>query len=331
MKQDSQKSMDNQKTTAQDQSKPKQKVGWKYVVLGQAVGVLLGAGAAFLLKHRASENAPSDLLADEGASPEGWTAVDESQPFEQALEEARETVGGTGAFTWRGGVYASSSQEEWMAMDETERQAIVERFDTEIPADVIDASPVDDGEVGSVQAETAQSVDDASVAEQDFVEAQADAFSLGDDGYIHVTDADGNDFVYDNGERVDVSDFGDVVMVEALNDADESSPLIVEDGDDVSVVLDDAAFVVDDDAVSVVLDDDADSADDDAMMDNEGTADMGLGDAFPEPMAFTLPEDDMVGTLTEGFTDDGFLPFDVQPLENCFLDSDPVAHGSDAQ
>ena len=81
MKQDSQKSMDNQKTTAQDQSKPKQKVGWKYVVLGQAVGVLLGAGAAFLLKHRASENAPSDLLADEGASPEGWTAVDVSQPF----------------------------------------------------------------------------------------------------------------------------------------------------------------------------------------------------------------------------------------------------------
>ena len=203
-----------------------------------------------------------------------------------------------------------------MAMDETERQAIVERFDTEIPADVIDASPVDDGEVGSVQAETAESVDDASVAEQDFVEAQADAFSLGDDGYIHVTDADGNDFVYDNGERVDVSDFGDVVMVEALNDADESSPLIVEDGDDVSVVLDDAAIVLDDDAVSVVLDDDADSANDDAMMDNEGTADMGLGDAFPEPMAFT---------------DDGFLPFDVQPLENCFLDSDPVAHGSDAQ
>ena len=78
MKQDSQKTMDNQTATVAVDSRrqPNQKVGWKYVVLGQSVGVLLGAGAAFFLKHRASENAASDSLEDEGASPEGGRRTD---------------------------------------------------------------------------------------------------------------------------------------------------------------------------------------------------------------------------------------------------------------
>lgn len=325
MKQDSQKTLDNQTATVAVDSRrqPNQKVGWKYVVLGQSVGVLLGAGAAFFLKHRASENAASDSLEDEGASPEGWIAADDSQSFEQAIEEAREAVGSTGAFSWRGGVYATSSQEEWMAMDETERQAIVEQFEPEVPADVIDVRPVVDAGTDVEQPVVEQFVDEVSVEEQDFVEAQTEAFALEDDGYIHVNDSEGNDFVFADGERIDVSDSADVMVVEADTDADQDPSMAVEDVDDVSVVLDDAAIVVDDDAVSVVVDD--------AMADSGGMDEFGAGDAFPEPMAFTLPEDDMVGTLTEGFGDDGFVPFDVQPLENCFLDSDPVAQGADTQ
>lgn len=325
MKQDSQKTLDNQTATVAVDSRrqPNQKVGWKYVVLGQSVGVLLGAGAAFFLKHRTSENAASDSLEDEDASPEGWIAADDSQSFEQAIEEAREAVGSTGAFSWRGGVYATSSQEEWMAMDETERQAIVEQFEPEVPADVIDVRPVVDAGTDVEQPVVEQFVDEVSVEEQDFVEAQTEAFALEDDGYIHVSDAEGNDFVFADGERIDVSDSADVMVVEADTDADQDPSMAVEDADDVSVVLDDAAIVVDDDAVSVVVDD--------AMADSGGMDDLGAGDAFPEPMAFTLPEDDMVGTLTEGFGDDGFVPFDVQPLENCFLDSDPVAQGADTQ
>ena len=325
MKQDSQKTMDNQTATVAVDSRrqPNQKVGWKYVVLGQSVGVLLGAGAAFFLKHRASENAASDSLEDEGASPEGWIAADDSQSFEQAIEEAREAVGSMGAVSWRGGVYATSSQEEWMAMDDTERQAIVEQFEPEVPADVIDVKPVVDVGTDGEPPEVEPFVDEVSVEEQNLVETQTETFALENDGYIHVNDSEGNDFVFADGEQIDVSDSADVMLVEADVDADQDPSMVVEDVDDVSVVLDDAAIVVDDDAVSVVFDD--------AMADSGGMDEFGAGDAFPEPMAFTLPEDDMVGTLTEGFGDDGFVPFDVQPLENCFLDSDPVAQGADSQ
>ena len=208
-------------------------------------------------------------------------------------------------------------------MDDTERQAIVEQFEPEVPADVIDVKPVVDVGTDGEPPEVEPFVDEVSVEEQNLVETQTETFALENDGYIHVNDSEGNDFVFAEGERIDVSDSADVMLVEADVDADQDPSMVVEDVDDVSVVLDDAAIVVDDDAVSVVVDD--------AMADSGGMDEFGAGDAFPEPMAFTLPEDDMVGTLTEGFGDDGFVPFDVQPLENCFLDSDPVAQGADTQ
>ena len=327
------------------QSKTKKRVGWKFIALGQTVGILLGAGIAHVVKKQTTEGeSVADHVDDHADTFAGLTDVSDSQTFEQALEEARETVGNEGAFSWRGGVYATCPQDEWMAKTETERELFTKSVSTDIPAEEIDVKPfaTDDGDSDAMvievsdeqlpeveQIQMADMQDDVvqmadmqddvvqmTEMQDDVVQtAQADAVTLEDDGFIHVTDQDGHDFVFVNNELINVSDNDDVVLVGVSDDNSQEVSAFAS-------IPDAGAHIVQvaDDADVLVVDDD------DVMNDGE-VVDLDTGNPFAEPMAFPMAEDDMVDTFTEGFGDDGFMPLDVQPLENSLFDPNAVVEG----
>ena len=286
---------------------PKKKmVRWKSIALGQAIGVLLGAGIVHVARRHdaddvaetASEDAPDDTMVD-------VISGDDSLPFEQVVADAREIIGDNGVVTWRGGVYATCSHDEWMAKTETERQTLTQQVSTEIP--------VNDIEVMTPAEETMSSPEEVEVV------VQQEGCTLGDDGYVHVTDSEGHDYIYVDNERVDISYSDDVSVVSVDEDSAVAQTADVLDTDgQVIDVVDNVDDIDMNDDVVVVADDD--TATDDNAVGFDGN------ELFAEPMAFPI-DDDMVSMQTEGFNDDGLMQMDILPLDNSFYNDGPVVDG----
>lgn len=117
---------------------------WKYVAIGGAAAVLVGAGAivgtkALAAKLKDTEEA-GDAAQDEAqdsSTPEAHVGNDLS--FGEAFAEARAQVGPGGVFTWHGGVYGTYYETEWNAMTPAEKEAFSRGVHTEVSAADVDA------------------------------------------------------------------------------------------------------------------------------------------------------------------------------------------------
>ena len=260
---------------------PLSKVGWKTVAIGQTVGVLLGAGLLYATKRETSppntvENPESDAMTDE--PPLEVATVNDSLSFEHALAEAQTHVGDEGVFVWRGGVYASCDEQQWNAKPEEEKQHIIDHIDTEITIEQIE--------------------EDQTV-------------SMEDDGFIHVTDEHGHDYVYVNNERIEIAGNDDVSIVGAYGSEDEDgiiSSFAATDNTHVIHTMDDVTVI--------------DETEDDDIAYGE-VVDMQTGEVYSQPVALVQQEDDSQEVLIvedeeEAVVDDA--PADLMQIEAMQMD-----------
>lgn len=114
---------------------------WKYVTIGGAAAVLVGAGALVGTKALAAklkdDGAAEDAAAEDGAAREAHVSDDLS--FGDAFKAAREEVGPGGVFTWHGGIYNTYTEAEWNAMSGAEKNAFMQGVHAEVPASHVDA------------------------------------------------------------------------------------------------------------------------------------------------------------------------------------------------
>ena len=116
-----------------DRNSDNKNVGWKYVLIGEVPGVMMGvagtvAAAQYAMAHgtfvRGQENALEVPVA----------RIDDRMSFSEAVASARAQVGDGGVFQWRGDVYNTFYKEEWDNMTDKQRADFVERYqNTEIP------------------------------------------------------------------------------------------------------------------------------------------------------------------------------------------------------
>lgn len=124
----------------------KKNVPWKFVGLGAATGVLMGAGALFANEAMASETPEMKEVQPENAAEAELNAnqempvakVNSSDSFEHAFAEAREQVGPGGVFHWNGGIYNTFTQEEWNAISDADKHAFAAKVQPEYGVDKID-------------------------------------------------------------------------------------------------------------------------------------------------------------------------------------------------
>lgn len=132
----------------------KKNVPWKFVGLGAATGVLMGAGALFANEAMASETHDSQdvqptepVETEQEANAEMPVAkVDPSDSFEHAFEEARAQVGPGGVFHWHGGIYNTYTQEEWNAMSDADKHAFAAKVQPEYGVERINTTHITEKE-----------------------------------------------------------------------------------------------------------------------------------------------------------------------------------------
>ena len=110
-----------------DRNSDNKNVGWKYVLIGEVPGVMMGvagtvAAAQYAMAHgtfvRGQENALEVPVA----------RIDDRMSFSEAVASARAQVGDGGVFQWRGDVYNTFYKEEWDNMTDKQRADFVERY-----------------------------------------------------------------------------------------------------------------------------------------------------------------------------------------------------------
>lgn len=111
-------------------------VPWKFVGMGAATGILMGAGALYATESMASEN--QDLKPIEPATEDHQTngdmsvaKVNPNDSFEHAFAEARAQVGPGGVFYWHGGIYNTFTKAEWDAMSDADKKAFAAKIQPE--------------------------------------------------------------------------------------------------------------------------------------------------------------------------------------------------------
>ena len=168
---------------------------WKYVTLGGASGILMGAGLMYSSQVAAQEPASEDA-SNESATENGLrvaTSHDELS-FGEAFAAARAEVGSGGVFHWHGGIYNTYTAEEWNAMTLEQKNDFAQQVQPEIrvheiptPTDThpdVAVQPVSDTET---QADS--NADDVEVVAQQV----AQNFDMGDDVHIvGYADAEGH-------------------------------------------------------------------------------------------------------------------------------------------
>lgn len=264
---------------------PKKKIGWKTVAIGQTAGILLGVGVLYVVKKMSgtetSDNDDHVATADE--TPVNLATVNDSLSFEHALAEAQASVGDDGVFTWRGGVYATCDEQQWNDKTEEQRQYIVDQVETEISLEQMEEDPNID---------------------------------MQEDGFIHVTDGHGHDFVYVNNERIELSG-GDDVSVAGMDFSE----------DDVGVIsgfaaTENAYVIYTSDDVSVVGDDDMGE-----MPDGE-IVDMQTGEVYSQPIAIVQQDDDSQEVMVVDDDNELSMPEAISPelmhMEELQMDMQPM-------
>ena len=127
---------------------------WKYVGLGTATGILIGAGAIYAGTANASDNGGLESTnnlenADGGQVFDAATTGNETsivahvtpgQSFSGAFSQARSEVGPGGVFHWNGGVYNTFTKEEWDSMSAAEKNDFLAHVRPEFSVDQIDTN-----------------------------------------------------------------------------------------------------------------------------------------------------------------------------------------------
>ena len=123
----------------------KNEVPWKFIGLGAATGILMGAGALYAGEALASENPETQGLQPIG--PATAEDVNQTKPvanndlplakvssgdsFANAFAEARAQVGPGGVFHWHGGIYNTYTKEEWDALSDSDKKAFAAKIQPE--------------------------------------------------------------------------------------------------------------------------------------------------------------------------------------------------------
>ena len=131
----------------------KKDVPWKFIGLGAATGILMGAGALYATDAMAAGTAESadeqpaeTPNAEEAGNAEG-TAKATSMPvaknvptdsFEHAFAEARAQVGPGGLFEWHGGIYNTYTKEEWDALNDHDKLTFASNVHPQYPVQRIE-------------------------------------------------------------------------------------------------------------------------------------------------------------------------------------------------
>ncbi len=262
----------------------KKKSRWKAVALGQASGILLGAGILYAVRKKPADDVASDSDGHreaDHAETVGVATVNDSLSFEKALAEAQAHVGDNGIFTWRGGIYATCDEQQWAAKTPEQREAVAAQVEAEI-----------------------------SIEEME-TEALA---TIEPDGFIHVTDGHGHDYVYVNNERIELSG-GDEVSVVGAETAD----------DEVGII---STFAATENTHVIHADDDMIALDDlenDHFADGE-VIDLQTGEIYSQPVALVEQDDDMSEVVVldddNEIAPDEIAPDEIAPDEFA-LDGDP--------
>lgn len=216
------------------------KESWKPVTVGGFTGILMGAGAMYVMRAAAT---------GEEASAEQEGAISEAHPnddlsFKDAFEAARAEVGPGGVFRWHGNIYNTYTAEEWKAMSGNDRLAFTEKVIPEVGAEEIDTNQLADSQENVASNENQQEEDvaqsnevhqddDVQIAatqkssdEAHSVQSSDQAVESNDDdvrvvGFGHVQLPDGHYVAVEevdiNGQRVAVIDVdndgvGDIAM-----------------------------------------------------------------------------------------------------------------------
>lgn len=123
----------------------KKEVPWKFIGLGAATGILMGAGALYATDAMAAgttEPTDEQPAEDANAAETAKTAEAPSMPvaknvptdsFEHAFAEARAQVGPGGLFEWHGGIYNTYTKEEWDALNEDDKLAFASNVHPQYP------------------------------------------------------------------------------------------------------------------------------------------------------------------------------------------------------
>ena len=110
------------------------KENWKPVTIGGMTGILMGAGAMYIV-HSIDDG--NDEIVSSAETGMKVAHVSNQLSFRHAFEAARAEVGPGGVFTWRGHIYNTYTADEWKSMSSEERNLFAERVKPEVsPADI---------------------------------------------------------------------------------------------------------------------------------------------------------------------------------------------------
>lgn len=188
----------------------KKEVPWKFIGLGAATGILMGAGALFASEAMASENtdaaedtplepgdaqqAAADAKMQELNMPVAKVSADSS--FEEAFADARAQVGPGGVFQWHGGIYNTYTKEEWDAINDADKNAFASRVRPEHPVHKIETIHI-------TEKEPDIHIDKVEIHEHYTLNEVTEP----KDDDVHVVGYVGTDNVTVNGENITVDNY----------------------------------------------------------------------------------------------------------------------------
>ena len=104
--------------------------GWKYVLLGEIPGILMGVAGTMMAAdylHAEPEDKQPDAAGEE-ADLVPVAQVSDEMSFAEAFAAARAEVGHGGVFVWHGNVYNTFYKEEWEAMTDEQKEEFMEKY-----------------------------------------------------------------------------------------------------------------------------------------------------------------------------------------------------------
>ena len=216
----------------------KKEVPWKFIGLGTATGILMGAGALYASDAMAS--VPSDTPEASAGAKEATGPVQApttvpiakdvaGDSFEHAFAEARAQVGPGGVFHWHGGIYNTFTKEEWDAMSDADKKAFAAKIHPQH-----DLSHVDTDHI--TVKDPYIHIDTVEIHEHTH-EHKTIIHETADDD-VHVVHYEGTDEVTIDGKDISVENYevdGHKAAVLNFHDEDEHDIAIVDKNDNLQI------------------------------------------------------------------------------------------------
>ena len=219
----------------------KNEVPWKFIGLGTATGILMGAGALYAGEALASENPETPGLQPIG--PATAEDVNQTKPltnnelphakasfgdsFAEAFAEARAQVGPGGVFHWHGGIYNTYTKEEWDALSDSDKKAFAANIQPEFGVERINTTDI-------TEEHPQIHIDNVEFNEYNYTTVVNDSQQEDKDDDVHVIGYMGSDEVTENGKDISVDNYvidGNNAAVVNVHDENENN-IVWEDKDD---------------------------------------------------------------------------------------------------